>query len=281
MVPRASGPGRDDEEALDQRRGQQSHRGEHRGLRDARRALQEVFEKEHARHLREAGFLEEGVRRQDRGDVASFDRRGHRVAAGGEVQVDRDLAGERRRDVGEGAADRRRQQESDRRLAGCVATDGAREQKAADQRSAKGQLPAGRIGHAERRPLPLGRAKKARSQRIAVDRRGHRVRFYPPPLASIRASFGAASPRTHPDLPVPRDPTYPTHATDLPDLPDPRDPPDPTRPTRPTRPHPTHPTYRHQCVFQPARCSSRSWSAAPVSAISRDGHRRASTMAPS
>ena len=105
--------------------------------------------------------------------LAAFDRRGHRVAAGGEVQVDRDLAGERRRDVGERAADRRRQQQADRRLAGCVATDGAREQQAADQRAAEGQLAAGRIGHAERRPLPLGGAEEAGAERVAVGANRH------------------------------------------------------------------------------------------------------------
>ena len=39
--------------------------------------------------VREARLLEERPRRQDRRDAAALDRRGHRVAAGGEVQVDR------------------------------------------------------------------------------------------------------------------------------------------------------------------------------------------------
>ena len=66
------------------------------------------------RHRGKACFRQERLRRQNRGDAAALDRGGHRVAAGGEVQVDRDLAGERDRDVGERAADRCRQQQADR-----------------------------------------------------------------------------------------------------------------------------------------------------------------------
>ena len=38
-----------------------------------------------------------------------------------------------------------------------VPADGAREQQAADERAAEGQLAAGRIGHAERRPTAASR----------------------------------------------------------------------------------------------------------------------------
>ena len=63
-------------------------------------------------------------------------------------------------------------------LAGSVAADGAREQQAADQRAAEGQLPAGRIGHAERRPLALRRAEEAGAERVAAAGPACRRRFY-------------------------------------------------------------------------------------------------------
>ena len=72
-------------------------------------------------------------------------------------------------DVGEGAADRRRQQQSDGLALRHAPPDRAREQEAADQRAAKRQLAAGRVGDAERRPPALGRAEEPGGEGIQTE----------------------------------------------------------------------------------------------------------------
>ena len=76
--------------------------------------------------------------------------------AGGEVEVHRDRAGHRDRDVRERAADRRRQKQADVRVSRRQPAESPGQQERRRERAAERQLPAGGIGHAERPPVALG-----------------------------------------------------------------------------------------------------------------------------
>ena len=168
IVASASGVRGVEEPARDQRGRQQPRRDQHRKLRQRGRLLQDVFQKDHPGGLRKSSFRKERARGEHRRDAAAIDRRRHGIAAGGEVQVDRHAAGDRRRDVGECAADRGGKEQADGRAGRHVTPDRAREQQAADQGAPERQLTAGRVGHAEGRPPALRGADEPGCQRIQV-----------------------------------------------------------------------------------------------------------------
>ena len=153
-------------EPRDQRGWKDARRDQHRQPRQRAGLLEHLFEEQHARTGSEIGLGEKDARGQRHRDAAAFDGSGHRVAAGREVQVHRHAAGHRSRDVRKRSADRRREQQTNRFTVAGVTADRASQQEATDQRASEGQLTAGGVGHAERRPARFGGAHESRGERV-------------------------------------------------------------------------------------------------------------------
>ena len=132
---------------------------------------EQIFEEDHAGHRRDAGLRQKGPRGQDRRDAAALDRRAIASWPAVKFRLTGTLAGDRgprcwraRRRPRPAAAARLRARPEP--AAGSRATSSRLPTSARPKR----QLAAGRVGHAERRPLPLRGADEARAERLAPTR---------------------------------------------------------------------------------------------------------------